>query len=59
MGPKRSRYMLITGVSVSGTEAAQIRLNNVAVPREDLLRKVESICGETWRFGFPHDEGNP
>lgn len=53
MGPKRARYMLMTGRKVSGEEAARIGLVSVAVPTDELEQEVQSICGEIMAPGGP------
>lgn len=53
LGPKRARYMLMTGRKVSGTEAAALGLVSIAVPRDALDDEVASIAGEIMAPGGP------
>lgn len=53
MGPKRARYMLMTGRKVSGEEAARIGLVSVAVSKDSLANEVQSICNEIMAPGGP------
>jgi enoyl-CoA hydratase/carnithine racemase len=53
LGPKRARYMLMTGRKVSGTEAAHIGLVSVAVPLADLDAEVTAIAAEVNAVGGP------
>ena len=44
VGMKRARELLITGRTISGTEAFQMGLANRAVPIDDLEGAVEELC---------------
>lgn len=53
LGPKRARYMLMTGRKLSGADAAQFGLVSVAVPRDQLDSEVSDIATEITAPGGP------
>jgi enoyl-CoA hydratase len=46
LGPKRARYLLFTGRTISGKEAEQFGLVSLAVPAADLEQTVNQIASE-------------
>ncbi|MEE2776192.1 MAG: enoyl-CoA hydratase/isomerase family protein [Acidobacteriota bacterium] len=53
LGPKRARYMLMTGRKVSGTQAAKIGLVSLAVPGDDLDAAVQGVAADIMAQGGP------
>ena len=53
LGPKRARYMLMTGRKVTGAEASRIGLVSVAVPPDQLADEVASIARDINVAGGP------
>ena len=52
MGPKKARYLLMTGRLVSGAEAERMRLVSLAAPPETLEETVNQIADEV--AAVPH-----
>jgi enoyl-CoA hydratase len=46
LGPKKARYLLMTGRTVDGREAEQMGLVSLSVPPEELVDTVEAIAAE-------------
>ena len=53
LGPKRARYLLMTGRKVSGTEAAQIGLVSAAVSPDQLEDEVNAVAADINSAGGP------
>ena len=53
LGPKKARYLLMTGRRLNGMEAEQFGLVSVAVPADQLESEVQSFAGEMMAPGGP------
>jgi enoyl-CoA hydratase len=46
LGPKKARYLLLTGRTIDGREAERIGLVSLSVPADDLAATVDAIAAE-------------
>ncbi len=53
LGPKKARYLLMTGRKLSGKQAEQFGLVSLAVPPERLAAEVDAIASEIMAPGGP------